>query len=62
MNKYEVHGILDKFTGEPSNVMTCDIYEEAEEIYNEIVAEGQPARLLLVDEDGMPLNELKSNY
>lgn len=58
---YEVHSIEDIFTGEPATVDTFDNLEESEKLYKEI-AKTEPARLLLVDEEGMPLDELKSNY
>lgn len=62
MQEYEVHEIYDTYSGEPLSVDTYESYEGAEEAYNELVANGKYARLLLVDEDGMPIDEIKSNY
>ena len=62
VNTYEVHEIEDKFTGTPRYSNTCTTYEDALELYEDIIAEGNNARLLLVDKDGMPIYEIKSNY
>lgn len=59
---YEVHEIEDPFTGEPATVDTCEDYSSALKIYNEIDSEGKPARLLKVDYEGDPIEEIKSNY
>ena len=59
---YEVHEIEDKFTGTPSTVNTYEDYAEALKLYNDIDKEGKPARLLKVDYDGDPIDEVKSNY
>lgn len=59
---YEVHEIEDKFTGTPATVNTCEEYAEAIKLYNEIDEEGKPARLLKVDYEGDPIDEIKSNY
>lgn len=62
MEEYEVHEIYDTYSGEPLSVDNYESYEDAEEAYNELVANGKFARLLLVDEDGMPIDEIKVNY
>lgn len=62
MQEYEVHEIYDTYSGEPLSVDNYESYEDAEEAYNELVANGKFARLLLVDEDGMPIDEIKANY
>lgn len=59
---YEVHEIEDTFTGSPATVNTFEEYSEAVKIYNEIDEEGKPARLLKVDYEGNPIDEIKSNY
>ena len=59
-NTYEVHEIEDTFTGTPRYCTTCSRYEEALEVYESIVEDKLPARLLLVDKDG--IYEIKSNY
>lgn len=59
---YEVHEIEDEFTGTPATVNTYDDYAEALKLYNDIDKEGKPARLLKVDYDGDPIDEIKSNY
>lgn len=61
-NTYEVHEIEDTLTGTPRYCMTCSRYEEALEAYENIVEDKLPARLLLVDKEGMPIYEVKSNY
>ena len=61
-NTYEVHVIEDVFTGTPQYCMSYSRYEEALEAYENIVEDKLPARLLLVDKDGMPIYEIKSNY
>lgn len=61
-NTYEVHEIEDTFSGTPRYCTTCSRYEEALEIYESIVEDNLPARLLLVDKEGMPIYEIKSNY
>lgn len=61
-NTYEVHEIEDTFTGTPKYCMSCSRYEEALEVYESIVEDKLPARLLLVDKDGMPIYEIKYNY
>ena len=59
---YEVHEIEDTFTGTPATVNTYEDYAEAVKLYNDIDKEGRPARLLKVDYDGDPIDEVKSNY
>lgn len=59
---YEVHEIEDITSGEPRYSGTTTNYDEAKADYDMIVAEGQFARLLEVDEDGMPIRELECNY
>lgn len=59
---YEVHKIEDEFTGTPATVNTYEDYAEAVKLYNDIDKEGKPARLLKVDYDGDPIDEVKSNY
>lgn len=59
---YEVHEIEDEFTGTPATCNTFENYAEALDLYNEIDREGKPARLLKVDYDGDPIDEVKSNY
>ena len=62
MKYYEVHEIEDTLSGEPRYCMSYRSYRKALKMYKEIDREGQPARLLLVDKDGMPIDELMSNY
>lgn len=59
---YEVHQIIDPFCGEPGECSTYEDYEYALEAYRDYVEKGERARLLLVDEEGMPIYEIKSNY
>lgn len=59
---YEVHEIEDTFTSSPATVNTFEEYAEAVKLYNEIDEEGKPARLLKVDYEGNPIDEIKSNY
>ena len=61
-NTYEVHEIEDICTGTPQYCMSCSRYEEALEVYESIIEDKLPARLLLVDKNGMPIYEIKSNY
>ena len=59
---YEVHEIEDITSGEPRYCGTTTSYEDAKADYDAIVADGGFARLLEVDEDGIPLWELECNY
>ena len=61
-NHYEVHEIEDTCTGEPRYCNSFTLYEEALSLYQHIDEEGNNARLLLVDKDGMPIYEVESNY
>ncbi len=62
-NTYEVHEIEDTFTGTPSYCSTFNLYEDALELYQYLDEnEKVSLRLLLVDEEGMPIYEIKSNY
>ena len=62
-NHYEVHEIEDTYTGEPAYCNSYEFYEYALELYQFIdEQEKKPARLLLVDKEGMPIYEIKSNY
>ena len=61
-NHYEVHEIEDTCTGEPRYCNSFTLYEEALSLYQSIDEEKKPARLLLVDKEGMPIYEIKSNY
>lgn len=62
-NHYEVHEIEDTCTGEPAYCNSYEFYEYALELYQFIdEQEKKPARLLLVDKEGMPIYEIKSNY
>lgn len=62
MKHYEVHEIEDPLSSEPRYCMSYRSYHRALKMYKRIDSEGQPARLLLVDKDGKPIDELMSNY
>ena len=59
---YEAHEVEDITSGEPRYCGTTTNYEDAKADYDAIVADGGFARLLEVDEDGMPIRELECNY
>lgn len=52
MQEYEVHEIYDN-SDEPLSVETYEYYEEAEEAYNKLIADGKFARLLVIDDIGI---------
>lgn len=62
-NHFEVHEIEDVLSGEPCYCASFDNYDEALSEYNEIAYTDQkPARFLEVDDDGMLIEEIRSNY